>query len=107
MSESLRNDGRIWLPKNPDETRPPDAIPEEDRDYFLERMYPTYGNMTPRDVASRRARELCNAGRGVGPGGRSVYLDLTDAIEAEGREAIAARYGNLMTMYVRISGDDP
>ena len=70
-------------------------------------MYPTYGNMTPRDVASRRARELCNAGRGVGPGGRSVYLDLTDAIEAEGKGAIAARYGNLMTMYERISGDDP
>ena len=107
MSESLRNDGRVWLPKNPDETRPPDAIPEKERDYFLERLYPTYGNMTPRDVASRRARELCNAGRGVGPGGRSVYLDLTDAIQAEGKGAIAARYGNLMTMYERISGDDP
>ena len=107
MSESLRNDGRIWLPKNPGETRPPDAIPEGERDYFLERMYPTYGNMTPRDVASRRARELCNAGRGVGPGGRSVYLDLTDAIKDEGKDAIAARYGNLMTMYERISGDDP
>ena len=107
MSESLRNDGRVWLPKNPDETRPPDAIPEKERDYFLERLYPTYGNMTPRDVASRRARELCNAGRGVGPGGRSVYLDLTDAIKAEGKGAIAARYGNLMTMYERISGDDP
>ena len=107
MSESLRNDGRVWLPKNPGETRQPDAIPEEDRDYFLERLYPTYGNMTPRDVASRRARELCNAGRGVGPGGRSVYLDLTDAIKAEGKDAIEARYGNLMTMYERISGDDP
>jgi succinate dehydrogenase / fumarate reductase flavoprotein subunit len=107
MSESLRNDGRVWLPKNPGETRQPDAIPEEERDYFLERLYPTYGNMTPRDVASRRARELCNAGRGVGPGGRSVYLDLTDAIQAEGKGAIAARYGNLMTMYERISGDDP
>ena len=68
MSESLRNDGRIWLPKNPGETRQPDAIPEEERDYFLERLYPTYGNMTPRDVASRRGQELCNAGRGVGPG---------------------------------------
>ncbi|WP_392345701.1 fumarate reductase/succinate dehydrogenase flavoprotein subunit [Parasynechococcus sp.] len=107
MSESLRNDGRIWLPKNPGETRQPDAIPEEERDYFLERLYPTYGNMTPRDVASRRTRELCNVGRGVGPGGRSVYLDLTDAINAEGKDAIAARYGNLMTMYERISGDDP
>ena len=107
MSESLRNDGRVWLPKQAGDSRSADAIPEEDRDYFLERMYPTYGNMTPRDVASRRARELCNAGRGVGPGGRSVYLDLTDAIQAEGRDAIAARYGNLMTMYERISGDDP
>ncbi|MED5320854.1 MAG: FAD-binding protein, partial [Cyanobacteriota bacterium] len=81
--------------------------PEEERDYFLERLYPTYGNMTPRDVASRRARELCNAGQGVGPGKRSVYLDLTDAIKAEGKDAIAARYGNLMMMYERISGDDP
>ena len=107
MSESLRNDGRIWLPKQAGDLREPDAIPEEERDYFLERMYPTYGNMTPRDVASRRARELCNAGRGVGPDGRSVYLDLTDAIKAEGKGAIAARYGNLMTMYERISGDDP
>lgn len=107
MSESLRNDGRIWLPKQAGDPREPDAIPEEERDYFLERIYPTYGNMTPRDVASRRAQELCNAGRGVGPGGRSVYLDLTDAIKTEGREAIAARYGNLMTMYERISGDDP
>ena len=107
MSESLRNDGRIWLPKQAGDPREPNAIPEEERDYFLERMYPTYGNMTPRDVASRRARELCNAGRGVGPGGRSVYLDLTDAIKAEGKGAIAARYGNLMTMYERISGDDP
>ena len=107
MSESLRNDGRVWLPKTPGDARQPDAIPEEERDYFLERLYPTYGNMTPRDVASRRARELCNAGQGVGPGGRSVYLDLTDAIKAEGKGAIAARYGNLMTMYERISGDDP
>ena len=107
MSESLRNDGRIWLPKQAGDPREPDAIPEEERDYFLERMYPTYGNMTPRDVASRRARELCNAGRGVGPCGRSVYLDLTDAIKAESKGAIAARYGNLMIMYERISGDDP
>ena len=107
MSESLRNDGRIWLPKQTSDNRAPADIPEQERDYFLERMYPTYGNMTPRDVASRRARELCNAGHGVGPGGRSVYLDLTDAISIEGRDAIAARYGNLMTMYERISGDDP
>ena len=107
MSESLRNDGRIWLPKQAGDNRTAHEIPEQERDYFLERMYPTYGNMTPRDVASRRARELCNAGHGVGPGGRSVYLDLTDAIKTEGRDAIAARYGNLMTMYERISGDDP
>ena len=107
MSESLRNDGRIWLPKQSGDTRPAEEIPEDERDYFLERMYPTYGNMTPRDVASRRARELCNAGRGVGPGGRSVYLDLNDAIKTEGKNAIAARYGNLMTMYERISGDNP
>ena len=107
MSESLRNDGRIWLPKQSGDTRAAAEIPEQDRDYFLERMYPSYGNMAPRDVASRRARELCNAGHGVGPGGRSVYLDLTDAIKRDGKETIAARYGNLMTMYARISGDDP
>jgi len=107
MSESLRNDGRVWLPQQPGDTRAADAIPEQERDYFLERLYPTYGNMTPRDVASRRARELCNNGRGVGPGGRSVYLDLTDAIQRQGRAAIAERYGNLMTMYERISGEDP
>ena len=99
MSESLRNDGRIWLPLETGDQRSAEDIPEQERDYFLERLYPSYGNMAPRDVASRRARELCNAGRGVGPGGRSVYLDLTDAIKTEGREAIAARYGNLMTMY--------
>jgi succinate dehydrogenase / fumarate reductase flavoprotein subunit len=107
MSESLRNDGRIWLPKQPGDARAADQIPEHERDYFLERMYPTYGNMTPRDVASRRARELCDAGHGVGPEGRSVYLDLTDAIRCLGRDTIAARYGNLMEMYERISGDDP
>jgi len=107
MSESLRNDGRVWLPQQPGDKRAADAIPEQERDYFLERLYPTYGNMTPRDVASRRARELCNNGRGIGPGGRSVYLDLTDAIQRQGRAAIAERYGNLMTMYERISGEDP
>ena len=107
MSESLRNDGRIWLPKQAGDGRPAGQIPQQDRDYFLERMYPTYGNMTPRDVASRRARELCNAGHGVGPGGRSVYLDLTAAIERDGKDTIAARYGNLMEMYERISGEDP
>ncbi|MFM7361801.1 MAG: fumarate reductase/succinate dehydrogenase flavoprotein subunit [Cyanobium sp.] len=107
MSESLRNDGRVWLPLRPGDDRPPAAIPEADRDYFLERQYPAYGNMVPRDVASRRACELCLAGHGVGPGGRSVYLDLAEAIAREGREAIEARYGNLLEMYERISGEDP
>ncbi|MEX1323562.1 MAG: fumarate reductase/succinate dehydrogenase flavoprotein subunit [Synechococcaceae cyanobacterium] len=107
MSESLRNDGRIWLPARAGDDRPPQQIPEAERDYFLERLYPTYGNMAPRDLASRRARELCNAGHGVGPGGRSVYLDLRDAIAREGREVIASRYGNLLTMYERITGEDP
>jgi succinate dehydrogenase / fumarate reductase, flavoprotein subunit len=107
MSESLRNDGRVWLPANPGDHRRPEAIPEGERDYFLERQYPTYGNMVPRDVASRRARELCLEGRGVGPGGRSVYLDLADAIRRDGAAAIEARYGNLLQMYERITGEDP
>ena len=107
MSESLRNDGRLWLPARPGNGRPPAEIPEAERDYFLERHYPAYGNMAPRDLASRRARELCAAGHGVGPGGRSVYLDLAEAIAREGRGAIEARYGNLLGMYERITGDDP
>jgi len=107
MSESLRNDGRIWLPAIAGDSRPPDQIPEAERDYFLERLYPRYGNMAPRDLASRRARELCNAGHGVGPGGRSVYLDLGDAIAEQGRTVIEQRYGNLLAMYGRITGDDP
>ncbi len=107
MSESLRNDGRIWLPLRPDDGRPPSSIPEAERDYFLERQYPSYGNLVPRDLASRRARELCLGGRGVGPGGRSVYLDLAEAIARDGTEAIEARYGNLLEMYERITGDDP
>ncbi|WP_411867985.1 fumarate reductase/succinate dehydrogenase flavoprotein subunit [Vulcanococcus limneticus] len=107
MSESLRNDGRLWLPVRPGDGRPPAEIPEAERDYFLERHYPAYGNMSPRDLASRRARELCAAGHGVGPGGRSVYLDLAEAIAREGRGAIEARYGNLLGMYERITGDDP
>ncbi|MEB3171175.1 MAG: succinate dehydrogenase (quinone) flavoprotein subunit, partial [Synechococcaceae cyanobacterium] len=107
MSESLRNDGRIWLPAIAGDSRPPEQIPEAERDYFLERLYPRYANMAPRDLASRRARELCNAGHGVGPGGRSVYLDLRDAIAEQGREPIAQRYGNLLEMYERITGDDP
>jgi len=107
MSESLRNDGRIWLPLQPGDSRPAGQIPEAERDYFLERLYPRFGNMVPRDLASRRARELCLEGRGVGPGGRSVYLDLGDAIRREGLEVIESRYGNLLGMYERISGEDP
>ncbi len=107
MSESLRNDGRIWLPAKPNDTRAAAEIPEEERDYFLERAYPAYGNMVPRDVASRRARELCRAGHGVGPGGRSVYLDFSAAIADLGRDTMEARYGNLFAMYERITGDDP
>jgi succinate dehydrogenase / fumarate reductase flavoprotein subunit len=107
MSESLRNDGRVWVPLRPGDDRPPAAIPEAERDYFLERQYPAYGNMAPRDIASRRARELCLAGHGVGPGRRSVYLDLAEAIGREGLPAIEARYGNLLQMYERITGDDP
>ena len=107
MSESLRNDGRVWLPQERHDTRDPESIPESERDYFLERQYPSYGNMVPRDVASRRARELCNAGQGVGPAGRSIYLDLRDAIQQNGRDVIAKRYGNLLEMYERISGEDP
>ena len=107
MSESLRNDGRLWLPLRAGDQRDPKTIPEAERDYFLERQYPTYGNMVPRDVASRRARELCLAGHGVGPGGRSVYLDLAEAIARDGQDAIESRYGNLLEMYARISGEDP
>jgi succinate dehydrogenase / fumarate reductase flavoprotein subunit len=107
MSESLRNDGRLWVPARPGDGRPPAAIPEAERDYFLERQYPAFGNMVPRDVASRRARELCLAGHGVGPGGRAVYLDLAESIERDGLPAIEARYGNLLQMYERITGEDP
>ena len=107
MSESLRNDGRLWVPARPGDGRPPAAIPEAERDYFLERQYPSFGNMVPRDVASRRARELCLSGHGVGPGARAVYLDLAEAIERDGLPAIEARYGNLLQMYERITGEDP
>jgi succinate dehydrogenase / fumarate reductase flavoprotein subunit len=107
MSESLRNDGRIWVPKTPGDTRSPDAIPEDERDYYLERKYPTYGNLSPRDIASRAAKEVCDAGRGVGPGGLGVYLDFSDAIKRLGKETIRQRYGNLFDMYNRITGEDP
>src|SRR4051812_21241543 len=107
MSESLRNDGRIWVPKNPGDTRPPDQIPEEERDYYLERKYPSFGNLVPRDVASRNAKEVADEGRGVGPGGKGVYLDFSEAIERLGRSVIAERYGNLFDMYERITDDNP
>jgi succinate dehydrogenase / fumarate reductase flavoprotein subunit len=107
MSESLRNDGRIWVPKRKGDPRPPNEIPEAERDYFLERLYPSYGNLVPRDVASRRVKDVCDEGRGVGPGGHGVYLDLSDAIERRGRNVIAERYGNLFAMYERITAEDP
>ena len=107
MSESLRNDGRIWVPKKKGDTRPPQQIPEAERDYYLERVYPSYGNLVPRDVASRRAKDVCDEGRGVGPGGFGVYLDFADAIARLGRDVIAERYGNLFEMYERITADNP
>ncbi len=107
MSESLRNDGRIWVPKKAGDTRRPDQIPESERDYYLERMYPAFGNLSPRDISSRAAKRVCDEGRGVGPGGRGVYLDLGDAIRRLGKKTIAERYGNLCEMYERITGEDP
>jgi succinate dehydrogenase / fumarate reductase flavoprotein subunit len=107
MSESLRNDGRIWVPKQQGDTRPPEQIPEEERDYYLERMYPSYGNLVPRDVGSRAAKRVCDEGRGVGPGGLGVYLDFRDAIQRLGVDVIEERYGNLFEMYERITGEDP
>src|ERR1700724_353 len=95
MSESLRNDGRVWVPKQKGDQRSPDQIPESDRDYYLERKYPSYGNLAPRDIASRSAKEVCDEGRGVGPGGLGVYLDFSDAINRLGEKAIRERYGNL------------
>ncbi len=107
MSESLRNDGRIWVPKKAGDTRPPQEIPEDERDYYLERKYPSFGNLSPRDIASRAAKEACDSGRGVGPGGRGVYLDFADAISRLGKKVIEDRYGNLFEMYERITGEDP
>lgn len=107
MSESLRNDGRIWVPKNKGETRRADQIPEDERDYYLERMYPSFGNLVPRDVASRRAKEMCDKGFGVGPTGLAVYLDFADAIKRLGKHVIEERYGNLFDMYHEISAEDP
>lgn len=107
MSESLRNDGRVWVPKKVGETRPPEQTPEEDRDYYLERVYPSFGNLAPRDIASRQAKYRVDEGRGVGPTKMAVYLDFADAIKRLGADKISERYGNLFQMYERITGDNP
>jgi succinate dehydrogenase / fumarate reductase, flavoprotein subunit len=107
MSESLRNDGRIWVPKEAGDQRAPGDIPEQERDYYLERGYPAFGNLVPRDVASRAAKNITDAGRGVGPGGLGVYLDFADAIKRLGRPAVEASYGNLFEMYEQITGENP
>ncbi len=108
MSESLRNDGRIWVPKRKEDVgKPPGSIPEEDRDYYLERKYPSFGNLAPRDISSRSAKEACDDGRGVGSGGLGVYLDFADAIARLGEGTIRARYGNLFQMYEKIAGENP
>jgi len=107
MSESLRNDGRVWVPKKKGDTRNPKDIPESERDYYLERLYPSFGNLVPRDVASRRAKEMCDNGYGVGPSKMAVYLDFADAIKRMGREKIYEKYGNLLDMYKQITGEDP
>ena len=107
MSESLRNDGRVWVPKKQGDNRPPGQIPEEERDYYLERKYPSFGNLVPRDVASRNAKEAIDDGRGVGKTGIAVYLDFADAIKRDGEQAIRERYGNLFDMYNRITDENP
>ncbi|MFM7148238.1 MAG: fumarate reductase/succinate dehydrogenase flavoprotein subunit [Gemmataceae bacterium] len=107
MSESLRNDGRIWVPKKNQENRAPEQIPEGDRDYYLERMYPSFGNLAPRDIASRAAKKVCDEGRGVGQGGRGVYLDFSDSIRTRGEDYIRERYSNLFDMYAHITHEDP
>ena len=107
MSESLRNDGRVWVPKKPGDNRAPQQIPEDERDYYLESKYPSFGNLVPRDVASRNAKEQCDMGKGVGETKLAVYLDFADAIKRDGREAIERKYGNLFQMYEKITGEDP
>ncbi|PON14877.1 succinate dehydrogenase flavoprotein subunit [Candidatus Entotheonella serta] len=106
MSESLRNDGRVWVPLKSGDTRSPDTIPEDERDYYLERKYPSFGNLVPRDVASRNAKQVCDDGRGVGPGGLGVYLDFNDAIKRDGLNVIQEKYGNLFDMYSEITNED-
>ena len=107
MSESLRNDGRVWVPRQPGDARPPNQIPEEDRDYYLERRYPSFGNLVPRDVASRASKHVCDEGRGVGQTRQAVFLDFRDAIDRLGEHLIRERYGNLFDMYFRITGENP
>ena len=107
MSESLRNDGRVWVPMKKGDKRKPIDIPESERDYYLERIYPSFGNLVPRDVASRRAKELCDNGQGVGETGLAVYLDFSDAINRLGQESVKAKYGNLFDMYKQITGENP
>ena len=107
MSESLRNDGRVWVPQNPDETRPASQVPEAERDYILERLYPSYGNLAPRDVSSRAAKRAVDAGLGVGPLKNGVYLDFSDAVNRLGKDVVEERYGNLFQMYERIAGENP
>src|SRR5260221_6793539 len=107
MSESLRNDGRIWVPKQAGDKRNPASIPEGERDYYLERRYPSFGNLVPRDIASRAAKAECDSGRGVGETGLGVYLDFSDCIKRLGQHKIAERYGNLFEMYERITGENP
>jgi succinate dehydrogenase / fumarate reductase flavoprotein subunit len=107
MSESLRNDGRVWVPKTAGDKRPPNQIPEAERDYYLERKYPSFGNLVPRDVASRSAKFVCDEGRGVGESGLAVYLDFADSIKRLGKDVIRMRYGNLFDMYRKITDEDP
>ena len=107
MSESLRNDGRVWVPNHSDDTRPPTEIPEDDRDYYLERLYPSFGNLAPRDISSRAAKRAVDSGRGVGPRKNGVYLDFAEAIGRLGKDVVRQRYGNLFEMYERITGEDP
>ena len=106
MSESLRNDGRVWVPQQPRDPRRPEQVPPGERDYFLERKYPSFGNLAPRDISSRAAKEVCDEGRGVGPGGLGVYLDFSDAIQRLGQEVVCERYGNLFDMYEKITGEN-
>ena len=107
MSESLRNDARVWVPQNDGDSRPANEIPESERLYYLEEKYPSFGNLVPRDVASRNAKQQCDAGRGVGPTGRAVYLDFSDAIKRDGKDVIEKKYGNLFQMYEKITDDNP